>query len=202
MKKLTEKLSIVPVLFIAGIPFLLLARGVTGLVKYEDDTPPAVLGETKESPYEVSYCSGETEKVVEFVPEHITIPDTNIDLNVVSVPLENGTWKVFSGVANYAKETSPVNLVSGNVGIYAHNRKNGFLGIRELKEDSAIDVYGGNYVATYHVSKTAIANPSAVDVFYATTDPTLTLVTCDGTFSERRYVLQAKLVSVKEKCDQ
>ena len=201
MKTIKQKITLLPVFLLAFLPLFFLVKGVSSTVRYEKE-PDLSITVAPTSAYEVSYCSGSDEhKQIEFVPEHITIPNANIDLGIVSVPLENGTWKVNTGVANYAEGTSKVTTLGGNVGIFAHNRKNGFLGIQDVAEGSSIEVYGNNYEATYRVSKTAIANPDQVDVFYATQDSTLTLVTCDGTFSEKRYILSADLVSIKEKCN-
>jgi len=199
MKKFTEKLAIIPAIIIAGIPFVLLARGLYGIVSPEKTPTAAVLAVQQPeptSPYELEYCSEEKESI-DFIPERITIANAQIDLPIVSVPLQNGTWAVHTGVANYAEGTSTVNINSGNVGIFAHNRKNGFLGIQKVVEGSSIEVYGKGYVATYRVEKTNVTPPTAVDVFYPTDEPTLTLVTCEGTFSQQRYILQAKLVSIK-----
>jgi LPXTG-site transpeptidase (sortase) family protein len=200
MKTIKDKIMLLPVFLLAFIPLLFLVRGVSSNVRFEDDVISMTPSPTPE--FEVSYCPGsDTQAEIAFVPDHIVIDNANIDLAVVSVPLENGTWSVTTGVANYAQGTSMVTTAGGNVGIFAHNRKNGFLGIQDIAEGSSIEVYGGNYQATYRVEKTAIANPDQVDVFYATEDPNLTLVTCDGTFSEKRYILSAKLVSIKEKCN-
>src|SRR5690606_15434142 len=65
-----------------------------------------------------------------FIPESISISDINVNLNVVSSPLKNGTWEVFDGVANFAEGTSLVSSQSGNVGLFAHDRSNGFTRIK------------------------------------------------------------------------
>jgi LPXTG-site transpeptidase (sortase) family protein len=200
MRNILGKIVIVLAFILASIPLALLVKGIVQLVRPAEEMVVASnISPQPTLPYEVSYCSDKV-KDVEFVPEHITIQNADIDLQVVSVPLENGTWKVNTGVANFAEGTSTVNLKSGNVGIFAHDRKNGFAGIKTLVEGSSIEVYGGGYMATYRVEKSAIANPSDVDVFYPSEVPNLTLVTCNGTFSEKRYIIQATLVSVKEKC--
>lgn len=199
MKTFRDKISFLPAFVLAVIPLFYLAKGVSGIVQFEGDSIPSITVSPTPA-YEISYCSDE-QKEIEFTPEHIVIENAEIDLPILSVPLENGTWKVNAKVANFAEGTSLINGKSGNVGIFAHNRKPGFLGIQDIAEGSSIEVYGGNYQATYRVEKTAIANPDQVDVFYPTDDAHLTLVTCDGTFSEKRYILSAKLVSVKEKCN-
>lgn len=194
MKNILLKTAIVPVLVLGGIPAFLFFRSMGNIMRLTEETPVQA---QKTSQNELSYQTNE-EKKVEFIPERIVIPNASIDLPVVTVPMTNGTWEVYPGVANYAAETSKVNLTSGNVGIYGHNRKNAFANIKNLVEGSAVEIYGGNYIATYRVTKTQITQPNAVDVFYPTDEPILTLLTCEGVYSDKRYVLQAKLVSVKE----
>lgn len=143
-----------------------------------------------------------------FAPESISIDKVGINLPVVSVPLKNGTWQVNAGVANFAEGTSLINTKTGNVGIFAHDRKIGFTNIKNLTEGDTIYVYGtykkdagdkGTLLrASYSVESWATTAPKDVNVFYPTDDPKLTLLTCDGTFSQARYVLTAKLVAIEE----
>ncbi len=127
------------------------------------------------------------------LPNRITIPKIDLDLPVVSVPLINGTWQVNDGVANFAEETSSVNSTTGNVGIFAHDRDDGFRRIKELEVGDEIEVKGTDFRAVYVVSDFKVVSTSRVDVFYPTTSPKLTLVTCEGAFSETRYALRADL---------
>lgn len=129
-------------------------------------------------------------------PERIVIEKANIDLPVVQVPLVNGTWEVNSGVANYAMGTSLISERSGNVGIYAHDKIDGFENIKHLTSGDQITVYSGDKKAIYEVNKSSVVKPEVVDVFYPTPDPTLTLVTCDGVYSEKRYIVISKLINI------
>jgi LPXTG-site transpeptidase (sortase) family protein len=132
-----------------------------------------------------------------FVPERIIIEKAEIDLPIVSVPLENGTWQVNAGVANYAEGTSLVSSNDGNVGIFAHDRKDAFSNIKTLLTGSDIIVVGKNKRAKYKVHSASVIAPTAVNVFFPTEEPTLTLITCDGVFSEKRYMVKAKLVEIE-----
>jgi sortase A len=136
-----------------------------------------------------------------FTPERIIIKKVNIDLPVVSVPLKNGTWYVNPKVANFAEETSLVNPDKGNVGIFAHDRIDGFSKIKEVLTGSdAYDIIliGNNYRAIYKPQSASVIAPTAIDVFYPTEEPILTLITCDGLFSEKRYMVRAKLVKIEK----
>lgn len=137
-------------------------------------------------------------KTMSFKPEKIFIEKVNINLPIVSVPLKNGTWEVSPKVANFAEGTSLVNNKEGNVGIFAHDRKDAFSEIKNLKADDVIIVYGNSLKANYKVVSSSIIDPKTVDVFYPTKTPTLTLVTCNGIFSEKRYIIKAKLVAINK----
>lgn len=129
-------------------------------------------------------------------PEKIVIEKIKVDLPVVAMPLKDGTWEVQPHVANYAIGTSLINDKSGNVGIYAHARSDAFANIKDLIAGDKIAIYSGEYVAIYQVSSSTTVKPEVVDVFYPTPDPTLTLITCDGVYSEKRYVVVSKLINI------
>lgn len=133
-----------------------------------------------------------------YVPTHITISSVNIDLPVVPVTLVQGTWEVHDGVANYAVETSIVSNKKGNVGIFAHDRDNAFTRIKNLHTGDRIEVLTAAGKATYTVTSSHVTEPTDVEVFDPTVNPTLTLVTCSGIFSEQRYIVKAKLVSFEK----
>jgi len=134
----------------------------------------------------------------EFKPNRIIIEKVGIDLPVVSVPLVNGTWVVNPQVANYAEGTSLVNSSHGNVGIFAHDRLDGFNKIKQLLTGHDIMIFGNNSRAIYQVTSASVIAPTAVDVFYPTKEPTLTLITCDGILSEKRYMIKAKLIKIEK----
>lgn len=131
-------------------------------------------------------------------PNRIVMSTVHIDLPVVSVPFENGTWKVNSGVANYADGTSRISEKSGNVGIFAHDLENGFSRIKDLKTGDKVVVYAQGYTATYEVTDGHTTTPADVETLFPTTQPVLTLITCEGFLSEQRYVIKAKLISVRK----
>lgn len=127
-----------------------------------------------------------------FSPEQIVIESVGINLPIVPVPLENGTWEVIDSVANYALGTSLVNPIEGNVGIYGHDRDYVFSPVKNLKNGDEIFIFAKDYMAVYIVRESMVLEPEKVDVFYPTENPILTLVTCEGVFSQRRYALVAE----------
>lgn len=147
-------------------------------------------------------CSGKRLDTSEFdqnlTPESIKIEKSGINLNVVSMPLVNGTWEVKKGFANYAEGTSLINGIDGNVGIYAHDTDAEFTNIKTLQTGDIISVYAGGYKIKYEVKSVQNTGPEDVDVFYPTDKPILTLVTCDGILSQLRFVLKAELVEIEQ----
>jgi LPXTG-site transpeptidase (sortase) family protein len=133
-----------------------------------------------------------------FVPTRIVMEQAGIDLQVVSVPLKNGTWEVFPHVANYAEGTGLVNDKTGNVGIYGHDRVDALHNMKQLLTGSDIIVLSNSYRAIYRVQTSTLVDPSDVSVFYPTKEPMLTLITCDGSLSEKRYLIRAKLVKIEK----
>ncbi len=196
MPSLTQAL----VVTMAMLPMFLMFKGIheANGAFWASKAAPDTIVAVPEYPYLSCNKTIPVEFKSSFMPERIVIKRVQIDLPIKSVPLVDGTWKVYEGVANYAEGTSQVNANVGNVGIYAHDRKNGFTEIKKLTTGDLIEVYGGKYVATYQVVNNNTADPAAVNAFYPTEDPELTLVTCDGTFSEKRFIIRAKLSFIKE----
>ena len=133
----------------------------------------------------------------ELVPERLIIPSVGIDLAVVSVPLKWGTWHVNNNVANYAEGTSLINPTQGNVGIYGHDLPSALTKIKEIRPGNEIILIAGEFLVKYGAAEELVVEPNKIDVFYPTDEPTLTLATCDGKFSEKRFVNRAKLKSIE-----
>lgn len=148
------------------------------------------------SPSATPSSSAKTDTSASFVPEHIVIDKVTMALPIVSVPLQNGTWAVHPHVANYAEGTSLVNAKSGNVGLYGHERVDAFLNIYKLEKGDAIVLLGSGEKATYKVTSSAVVDPTDVNVFYPTSTPQLTLITCSGVFYDKRYMVRASLVNI------
>ncbi len=140
----------------------------------------------------------EQENVISFTPERVVMEKAGIDLPVVSVPMENGTWEVHPGVANFAEGTSLINEKTGNVGIFGHALPDVFLNIKRLSVGDSVIVYGQNYKAFYVVEASDKVLPSSVEAFYPEENPILTLITCDGVFDQNRYRVRARLINIEE----
>lgn len=126
-------------------------------------------------------------------PVRIVIPVINLDLPIESAQIQGNTWPVQEKVANFASETSLLRSTGGNVGLFGHDRTDAFRPIKHLKQGDTVIVYTENLIAYYTISTEEITQANNVSVFYQTDTPILTLLTCDGLFSEQRYVLHARL---------
>jgi LPXTG-site transpeptidase (sortase) family protein len=130
------------------------------------------------------------------MPLRIIIPSVNIDLPIVYAKLENGTWSVVDGVANFAEGTALPNGETGNTGIFGHDRPKAFNRIKSLKAGEQIIIETENYRYSYTVITGYQVEDDAVRVFYPTEKASVTLLTCNGLFSEFRYVINAELSTV------
>lgn len=190
------------VILISIIPLWLFVSWIVNLVQEaKSQKEEIVLAKT---PQNYQFCESvdtevELDKVKEgLVPDSLEITSVDINLPVISMPLVNGTWKVYDKVANYAEGTALINGEKGNVGIYGHDRDGAFSSIKNVSQDDQIFLFSGDYKAIYKVEETFISNPENVDVFKEADEPLLTLVTCDGIFSQQRFIVRAKLEKIEE----
>jgi LPXTG-site transpeptidase (sortase) family protein len=196
MNKIVNTFSIIFVLAALGSVFQLgsLGNGISATFAESIEATVATVVPTRQPGPTPTNQPADT-----FTPERIVINDVDIDLLVFSQPLKNGTWEVLPHVANFAEGTSLVNPKEGNVGIFAHDRLDGFTRIKQLSEGAEIVVYGPTQKAVYKVTSSKIIEPTDVDAFSPSKEPTLTLITCDGLFSEKRYMVKASLVKIEVK---
>lgn len=193
MKQLTNTFTIIFMLAAAGSLFQLGSLG-NGITATFADTIQSTITPILPTATPVPTKSEQPKAV--FTPERIVISEIDVDMLVFSQQLKNGTWEVLPHVANYAEGTSAVNPNDGNVGIFAYDKLDGFTKIEQLSEGSEIIVYGLNEKAVYKVTSVKVADATDVSVYKETKEPTLTLVTCDEAFSEKRYIVKADLEKI------
>jgi len=134
------------------------------------------------------------------LPQKIKIPSLELELPVIAVPLINGTWEVYDYTANFAQGTALPNGKKGNTGIYGHDRPQAFAALKKLSGGESVVVETKNYLFYYQISEIKKQlRPEEVDIFYPTNKPVLTLLTCNGTFSQHRYALRANLIRIAKK---
>ncbi|MCA9391751.1 sortase [candidate division WWE3 bacterium] len=131
------------------------------------------------------------------IPDKLTVPSLDLILPVRYVPLVDGTWEVNPAAANYAEGTNLINSESGNVGLFGHDRDNAFRSIKDLKVGDSVILTANQYTVYYEVTDSFDTIPEDLNVFAPTDKPTVTLLTCSGTLSERRYVVVAELTKIE-----
>lgn len=131
-------------------------------------------------------------------PKRLVIPTLQMGLPIVTVPMENGTWRVEEGVANFAEETSPFNGDVGNSVLFGHNKPDAFRPMSALKKGDVVYVQTSTYQFAYEVTEVTTTNPKNIDVMRPGTDRELTLITCNGFFDEKRLIIKAHLKEITQ----
>jgi len=195
-KKINLPLLEVFLILLAFLPVLFLLVGTRDIFLKRDEieNPKAKTEEVEGK--ECAFIEDKDFKT-EIYPQHITINKINLSLDIAKSELKNGTWGVNKVMANYAVGTSLINSKSGNVGIFGHDIPEIFAPIKKLNPGDEIHIYGQGYRATYKVKETRVAKANETQVFYPTSKPTLTLVTCHGKLSEMRFVVSAELSQIE-----
>ncbi len=131
-------------------------------------------------------------------PKRLVIPSLTLGLPIVSQPMQNGTWAVDEGVANFAEETSPFNGDVGNSVLFGHNKPDAFRPMSQLKKGDLVYVQTSTYQFTYEVSEISTTNPKNVEVMKPGEGRELTLITCNGFFDEKRLIIKATLKEITQ----
>ncbi len=124
-------------------------------------------------------------------PQHLTIADAQIDLAIQPALIKDGIWQISDNSASHlfssARPTQGDNIV-----IYAHNKKNLFANLRQVKVGEVVKLTtqsGREYL--YEVKETKVVKPSEIAEVLPTETEVLTLYTCTGLFDTQRLVVKA-----------
>lgn len=193
MRQITNTFTIIFVLAALASIFQLgsLGNGIT--TSFADS-----IGTSAQSITPASRPIEEVRKEVVFEPDRIVITTINTDLLVFSEEVQESAWTALPHAASFAANTSLVNAKKGNVGIVVDTKLIGLSGVTQLANGSEIVVYGDTKKAVYTVTVLEQAETSTTDVFTETKKPTLTIVTVDGDFTNKQYVIKAELVRIEE----
>ncbi|MDQ3239317.1 MAG: sortase [bacterium] len=130
--------------------------------------------------------------------KRLVIPSLSLGLPIIRVPIENGTWEVFEGVANFAEATSEFNGLAGNSVLYGHNKPDAFRPISGLKAKDLVNVQTTKYQFTYEVYELVSVVPNNMDIVQPGSEKQLTLLTCNGKFDEKRLAVKSRLVEITQ----
>lgn len=125
-------------------------------------------------------------------PVQISILSLGINLSVSETVINKGTWEISPlGASHLINSAYPGG--SGNIIIYAHNTRDRFGKLLNIKKDDLIFIKSvGGKVYVYKVSSITIVNPDQIGLLLPTKSEVLTIYTCTGFADLKRFVVQAK----------
>nr|MBP9739008.1 sortase [Candidatus Saccharibacteria bacterium] len=135
------------------------------------------------------------------IPVRLVIPSMGHSVDVIpgTHNLKNQTWTLSNTQAQYATNTQPLNTQSGSTVIYGHNTQAVFGKLSGLKTGDTVLVYtekGALFAYTLEGSFSTV--PTDTSVFDKQGGkPSLQLLTCTGTWSENRRILNLSLKEVR-----
>jgi len=124
----------------------------------------------------------------------------------INLPIKNGVydsttgkWTLSDDAVYFAQITALPNNQRGNTFLYGHNDRNVFGSLSGLiGGDLAIIRTANNHIFTYVYSSDETIPPDLTSVLYANPDtPQLTMMTCEGVFSQARRLMYFNLLDAK-----
>lgn len=127
------------------------------------------------------------------VPSSISIPSVSLTVQVASGGIKNGQWILSDDKALYLPTSGKVGEGYNTI-IYAHNTKNLFANLNQIKKGDLIfvkDNKGKEFA--YRVFSVEKINPRDLGALYSDEENIVTLFTCDGWFDSERLLVKARL---------
>ncbi len=126
-------------------------------------------------------------------PVSVLVPNVGINLPVINGTYDSAkdSWTLTDDKAQFAAMTDQPNDRAGNTFIYGHNTDPVFAKLAGLKAGDIAEVKTANNLTFRYVySGEQIVQPSNTDILNAEpATPRLTLMTCEGIFSQTRRVM-------------
>lgn len=134
------------------------------------------------------------------MPASIQVPNVGINLSIILGGYNSATdsWTLTDDKAQFAAMTDQPNNRAGNTFIYGHNTDPVFAKLANLKAGDIAEVKTTNNLTfRYAYSGQQIVQPTNTDILNAEpATPRLTLMTCEGIFSQTRRVMFFDFVEV------
>ncbi len=124
----------------------------------------------------------------QYPPTAIRIAKLYLNLPVQAAVVHDNHWDLFDTSVSWLSTSSVPG--QGNVILYAHNRKQLFGNLYQLKPGDVIEVQQQDHWLTYKVDISRSVTAKDIDAVLST-DNRLTLYTCDGSFDQKRLVVYA-----------
>ncbi len=135
-----------------------------------------------------------------YLPVHIEIPDVGISLSVDrgSYDFSSEEWTLYDQVAFWADLTALPSDQFGNTLIYAHNKPDAFYPLKDIEPgDEILLTADTGEVLVYQYEYDLVVDPRNNDLFELNDDSYLTLLTCNGWFSEARRLMVSRLIEIR-----
>lgn len=128
------------------------------------------------------------------IPNQLEIPSIKVDLPIVETAIQNNIWEIAqNGVSHLATSARPGE--NGPIILYAHNTKDRFGQLKNVKKGTSISLGTNEKTYRYTVTKTEIVTPEQLSIFFSEKGSTLFLYTCYGFADLKRFVVIAKPIN-------
>jgi LPXTG-site transpeptidase (sortase) family protein len=135
-------------------------------------------------------------------PDHISIPDVNIDLAVIPgyYNPNDQSWTLTLDKAQWGAMTSKPNNKGGVTYIYGHYRVHVFYTLPKIQPGSLATVTTENgHTFTYRYTSSIVTKPEDTSLFKYQGKPILVLQTCTGAWYQYRQLFSFDLIQVDGK---
>lgn len=111
---------------------------------------------------------------------------------------KTGQWSLSDDSAYFATITKQPNNQSGNTFIYGHNTQRIFMPLSQLVKGDVVTIKtANNHTFTYSYTSDTFVLPDLTSVLYDNpTSPRLTIMTCEGIWSQARRLMYFDFVEV------
>ncbi len=210
-KQIVKKLNIIiwVIAFIAiGYSFTLINDGSPIEIPTKDDFIQDIEALTNNNDSNNSSENKETtEDVTEnmnasetYKPIQISIPsvEINLEVKIGRYDSTDKTWEIGDRTAYWANLSDLPSENDGNTLIYAHNTSDAFYPLRNISMgDYAYITADTGETLIYEFFDYEIVEPTDDSLFYINDLPRLTLLTCNGSFSQVRRLMYFRLVEIE-----
>jgi sortase A len=173
---------------------------VMAVVLPSGHTPPDAQGKTERNIAEIPAHLQPMVQAMENIPIPTAAPDQTIRIQIPAIEIDapvvlgDGWDQLKKGVGQNVRSVNPGQ--DGNVILSAHNDVYGrlFRDLDKLQPGDQVVLYTQQRPYTYVVDRTAIVEPTAVEVMASTGSPTVTLISCyPYLVDKQRIVVFARL---------